>query len=228
MVHRKRHIAVAIAFFWIISAALSINAQKGGARYVRSPLHVQAQSETAVIGFTPAQIRKAYGFDQLTNRGAGQTIAIVVPFDDDRIEEDLNTFSATFGLPECTTLNGCFRKIFATDKNPATKAIWTLEAALAVEWAHAIAPDAHILLVEAPSDNLDDMLAAVDVAVGNGATVVSMSWGVPEFSGETSNDNHFAAIATGVTFVAASGNFGNGAFYPAASPNVVGVGGTTL
>jgi subtilase family serine protease len=227
MVDRKSYAAVGIGFLWILTAHWSTIAQNSGEeRNVQSPLHVQAQSETEVLGFTPLQIRKAYGFDLLNNQGEGQTIGIVVPFDDNRIEEDLATFSAKFGLPECTSLSGCFRKIFSTAKNPGTRAIWTLETALDVEWAHAIAPKAHILLVEAPSERLDDLLHAVDVAVQNQATVVSMSWGAPEFSSETSNDGHF--LAANIMFVAASGNAGAGGFYPAASPNVVGVGATRL
>jgi subtilase family serine protease len=225
MVRWKNHIRVAMAFLWITGLSWSTTAQNtGGERYVHSPLRVQAQSQTAVLGFTPEQIRKAYGFDPKFG-GKGQTIGIVVPFHNNHIEDDLRTFSRQFRLPECTSLNGCFRIIFA-EQHPGTKAIWTLETALDVEWAHAIAPEANILLVEAASDLLVDLLGAVDVAVRNGASVVSMSWGLPEFSGETSHDGHFSK--TGVTFVAAPGDFGNGAFYPAASPYVVGVGGTTL
>src|SRR5215831_11292634 len=228
MVRWKNHIRIAMAFLWIIGLSFSTTAQNtGGERPVNSPLRVQAQSQTAVVGFTPAQIRKAYGFDPTFGGkgGKGQTIGIVVPFHNNHIEDDLLTFSREFRLPECTSLNGCFRIIFA-QQHPGTKAIWTLETALDVEWAHAIAPEANILLVEAASDLLVDLLDGVDVAVGNGASVISMSWGLPEFSGETSYDSHFSQ--TGVTFVAASGNFGNGAFYPAASPYVVGVGGTKL
>jgi subtilase family serine protease len=227
MVRWKSYIPVVIALLWIVSGTWSSNAQNGGGdRYVQSPLHVQAQSPTEVLGFKPEQIQKAYGFDQWPNRGLGQTIGIVVPYDDNRIEEDLAVFSTQFHLTQCTSLTGCFRKIFSTDKNPGTKGIWSLETALDVEWAHAIAQDANILVVEAPSDRLEDLLNAVDVAVGSGATVVSMSWGTPEFLGETLNDGHFNA--TNIMFVAASGNAGPGGFYPAASSNVIGVGATRL
>ena len=226
MVRWKKCIAFGMALLWIVTAHWSSSAKNGNQeRYVQSPLHIQSQSET-VVGFTPSQIRNAYGFAQIANAGANQTIGIVIPFDNDRIEDDLNTFSGTFDLPACTTDNGCFRKIFSTDKNPGTKAIWTLETALDVEWAHAIAPDARILLVEAPSDRLEDLINAVDVAVRNGANVVSMSWGAAEFETETENDTHF--LKSGITFVAGAGNAGTGGFYPAASPNVVSVGATRL
>jgi subtilase family serine protease len=101
-----------------------------------------------------------------------------------------------------------------------------VEISLDVEWAHAIGPKATIILVEAASNNLSDLLKGVDVAVRNGATVVSMSWDTGEFSGERNSDNHFAT--NGVTFLAASGDAGTGVTYPAASPDVIGVGGTSL
>src|SRR5207247_1098068 len=103
---------------------------------------------------------------------------------------------------------------------------WALEISLDVQWAHAIAPGADILLVEASTNSFSNLLGAVDVAVARGAQVVSMSWGGSEFSSEASYDSHFNV--TGVTFTAASGDSGNGVIYPAASPYVVAVGGTTL
>jgi subtilase family serine protease len=176
--------------------------------------------------YTPAQLRHAYGFDQIVNQGAGQIIGIVDAYDDANVQNDLNVFSKQFGLPACTSANGCFRQIYASGKRPAANANWSVEIALDVEWAHAIAPQASIILVEASSNSLSNLCAAVDVAVRNGASVVSMSWMSGEFSGETSMDNHF--VSNGATFVAASGDSGTGAAYPAASPNVIGVGGTTL
>ena len=176
--------------------------------------------------YIPAQVRHAYGFDQLPNQGAGQIIAIVDAYDDPNIAADLTTFSQEFGLPACTTTNGCFEKIFSNGRMPAANFNWSIEIALDVEWAHAIAPQAKILLVEAPSNSLTDLFSAVDVAVRNGASVVSMSWTTGEFSGESAYDIHF--VSNGVTFVAASGDNGTGAAYPATSPDVIGVGGTTL
>jgi subtilase family serine protease len=222
----KNYIPVAIVFLWIIGSSWSSAQDKGGERRVHPPLYVQAQSQSGVVGLTPSEIRKAYGFDQLRNRGAGQLIAIVEPFHDHQIEDDLALFSSTFGLPECTTINGCFRTIYATGKKPQSNAIWALETALDVEWAHAIAPDARILLVEAESDLLVDVLDGVDVAVQQGASVVSMSWGALEFAGELIHDSRF--VHSNVMFVAASGDTGTGTMYPSASPNVVAVGGTKL
>jgi hypothetical protein len=103
---------------------------------------------------------------------------------------------------------------------------WAQEISLDVEWAHAIAPAAHILLVEARSSSLSDLLTAVDYATNHGAQTVSMSWGAGEFSSESSYDGHF--LHTGVTYVASSGDTGSLTEWPAVSPNVVGVGGTAL
>src|SRR6202041_704579 len=176
--------------------------------------------------FAPAQVRHAYGFDQVTNEGAGQTIGIVDAYDDANVASDLGVFSAQFGLPACTSSNGCFRKVYSNGKQPAGNANWAVEISLDVEWAHAIAPKATILLVETPSNSLSDLVNGAVVAVRNGASVVSMSWTASEFSSESSMDKNFAS--NGVTFLAASGDAGTGVAYPAASPDVIGVGGTSL
>jgi subtilase family serine protease len=187
-------------------------------------IRVNGPAQPTVTGIVPSQIRRAYGFDQITNQGAGQTIAIVEPYGHPRMEEDLAVFSQTFNLPPCTTANGCFKKISA-GQNAGNKQVWALETALDVEWAHAIAPQANILLVEAKSDDINVLLDAIDVAVQEGADVVSISWGALETPG-TSQDSHF--VAANVTFIAGSGDFGTVTIYPAASPYVTGVGGTTL
>jgi subtilase family serine protease len=182
-------------------------------------------------GYTPAQIRKAYGFNQVQfNRdgqsiagdGTGQTIAIVAAFDHPNIAQDLQTFDRQFGLPDPVFIKA------TPQGTPPPDSRWALEIALDVEWAHAIAPAATILLVEARSNNYADVLGAVDYAASQpGVVVVSMSFGSDEFPGETSLDGHFAGHP-GVTFVAASGDSGAPPSYPAVSPNVVAVGGTTL
>jgi len=177
-------------------------------------------------GLRPTMVRHAYGFDLVSNQGAGQIIAIVDAYDDPNIEADLAVFNQQFSLAACTTANGCFRKVYASGSKPAANAGWAMEISLDVEWAHALAPQAKIVLVEAASNNMSDLFHAVDVAVQSGASVISSSWGCPEYSGERANDNHFAI--NGVTFTASSGDSGNGVIYPAASPDVVAVGGTTL
>jgi subtilase family serine protease len=197
--------------------------------FTRPPVQVVKPADLSApptSAFTPTQIRHAYGFDLVSNEGAGQTIAVIDAYDDANIESDLATFSSQFGLPACSSATGCFTKLYATGAQPAASSQWAIETALDVEWAHAIAPQAKIILVEANSYALSDLLVGVDLAVTKGASVVSMSWTTPEFSGERSDDAHF--VASGITFVAASGDSGAGVNYPAASPDVISVGGTSL
>ena len=177
---------------------------------------------TSPGGYTPAQIRHAYGFDQLKGNGSGQTIAIVDAYGSPTLASDLATFSTTFGLPAANLA------VYYPKGKPTTgDSGWALETTLDVEWAHAIAPGAKIAVVVAKSTSLSDLLGAVDYAVKTvGAKQVSMSWGAAEFSGETSYDSYFNK--SGVSFFASSGDSGAGVMWPAASPYVVAVGGTTL
>jgi len=173
--------------------------------------------------YTPAQVRQAYGFDQLKVDGTGQTIAIVDAYDDSQyIASDLAAFDSKFGLSAPPS----FKVIYASGSKPAANSGWQQEISLDVEWAHAIAPGANILLVEAANNSTASLLQAVQVAVNNGANVVSMSWGGGESSGEISQDSYFTA--SGVTFVASAGDSAEGVEWPAGSPNVLSVGGTSL
>jgi hypothetical protein len=186
----------------------------------------------ALAGLTPAMIRHAYGFDAANvantpGDGSGQTIAIVTAFADPYIKSDLRRFDAAFGLPEPPSFRVATATYATTDAN------WSMETALDVQWAHAIAPGANLLLVQAGSDSLYDMLNAVDYARRQpGVSVVSMSWGAPEFIGQTRYDGvfHTPFGHAPVAFVAASGDFGaaGGVDWPASSPNVLAVGGTKL
>lgn len=192
-----------------------------------APYHIKPNTPTiAPSGLSPAQVRKAYGFGDNDWQGSGQVIAIVDAYDDPNIESDLNVFSNTFGLPSCTTANGCFKKVYATGKKPKKNAGWCGEISLDVEWVHAMAPQAKIILVEAANDSMNSLMQGVQAAIKQGAHVVSMSWGGAEFSTETEFDSMFNVA--GVTFTAASGDSGAGVIYPAASPNVLAAGGTTL
>ena len=185
-------------------------------------------------GFTPAQIRHAYGLDQISFGGTpadgrGTTIAIVTAYDSPNIAADLATFNATFGIPAPPS----FQKVNQTGGKtlPAFNASWSTETCLDVQWAHATAPGASILLVEARSNATADMLAAVKYArSAPGVVAVSMSWGQAEYAGETAHDVTFTTPAghPPVSFFAASGDRGAPGIYPAMSPNVVAVGGTSL
>ena len=178
-------------------------------------------------GFSPGRMLEAYSFRNVKNKGAGQVIALIDAYDDPNAEADLGAFSTQFGLPACTTANGCFKLLYENGTQPpADTTGWSNEIAIDTQWAHSIAPAATIMLLEAQSNSTDDLLAAVDTAVQNGATVVSMSWGAGETSSEGAWDTHFEV--PGVVFVAADGDSGHGVDYPAASPYVVCVGGTSL
>lgn len=172
---------------------------------------------------SPAKVRSAYG---LPSTGGSGTIAIVDAYDNPNAEKDLGIFSAQFGLPACTTANGCFKKVKMGKVRG--DAGWGLEIALDIQWAHAIAPNAKILLVEAKSASGTDLLAAVDYARAQPDVVaISLSWGGGEFSGETAYNSRFTS-AYGATFFAASGDDGTGVIWPSTSPNIVAVGGTRL
>ena len=89
-------------------------------------------------------------------------------YDDANAENDLAVFSKQFNLPACTSSNGCFRKIYSSGRKPSANANWAVEISLDIEWAHAIAPQAKIMLIETPSNNLSDLVSGVDFAVRNG------------------------------------------------------------
>jgi len=184
-------------------------------------------------GMTPTEIKSAYGinavsFGSTAANGAGTTIAIVDAYDDPNIANDLHQFDVAFGLADPTLTK---ENQSGGSTLPAANSGWITEIALDVEWSHAIAPGANILLVEANSDSMSDLMAAENTARNTaGVVAVSMSWGGGEFSGENSYDSDFTTPAghTGEAFFVSSGDDGAPISYPAASPNVVSVGGTTL
>ena len=177
------------------------------------------------VGYGPAQFQTAYSLPSST-AGAGQTIGIVDAYNDPTAEGDLATYSSTFGLPACTTANGCFKKVNQTGGTtyPSTNGGWALEISLDVQVAHAACPNCKILLVEASSNSFANLLAAEDYATAH-ATVVSNSWGGSESSSETGYDPHFNRS---VPITVSSGDNGYGVEYPASSQYVTAVGGTTL
>ena len=197
--------------------------------------------------YTPDQIRRAYGFDQITSQsgtqtvpadGRGQTIALVVAFRSPTLKQDLRGFDGQYGLPDRTLTGKPILKIAAPQPGTKPNPSWALETATDVEWAHAIAPAAQILLVEARSDSPADLFKAVDFARHRpNVSVVSMSWGwdIPPagfdfqklFSTPQRHVNS-AGHRTGVTFVAAAADDGATSAWPDPSLNIVSVGGTSL
>jgi subtilisin-like proprotein convertase family protein len=195
---------------------------------------VTSDGSVGPVGLSPAQLRNAYGFNSIqfsngvVGTGSGQTIAIIDAYDDPNIAGDLHAFDSAFGLADPPS----FKKVNESGGTalPAANSSWALEISLDVEWAHALAPQANILLVEANSASYSDLLTAVDYAKAQtGVSVVSMSWGGGEFNGETSLDSTFTSPAShGVTFVASAGDNGIPGGYPAFSSRVLAVGGTSL
>ena len=175
-------------------------------------------------GYSPAQIAGAYGFN-LTNtsgNGSGSVLAIVVAYGSATIQSDLNVFCSQYGLP-ATSLSIVYPSGQPREKNSG----WAAETMLDVEWSHAMAPGAKIVVVVSPDDSLNNLLTAVNYAVATSkADVVSMSWGTQEFIGELASDSHFNH--PGTSFVAAAGDTAGVVDWPAASPYVLAVGGTSL
>ncbi|MGP0064558.1 MAG: hypothetical protein ACLQGP_13295, partial [Isosphaeraceae bacterium] len=156
--------------------------------------------------------------------GAGETIALIEMYHDPNLVSDVHTFDQAYGLPDLTIT-------VDNEAGSQTDNGWSLEESMDVEWAHAVAPGANILVVEAAPSNSDtqalaNLMSAVQTASSTpGVVVVSMSWGFSEFAGETAYDSDF--MTPGITYVAASGD-DPGVDYPSASPYVLSVGGTTL
>jgi len=186
---------------------------------VHPMFQIQPALANSPSGLSPDKIRAAYN---LPSTGGSGTIAIVDAYDDPTALSDLTVFSSQFGLPFPN-----FEKHTMSSGVPENDS-WAVEISLDVQWAHAIAPNAKILLVEANSETSLDLLAGVDYARGRSDVVaVSMSWGSSEFAKQLSYDSHFTS-AFGAAFFASAGDSGANVSWPASSPGVVGVGGTRL
>jgi alpha-tubulin suppressor-like RCC1 family protein len=179
--------------------------------------------------YSPAYLQSAYNAPSATN-GAGQTVAIVDAFDDPHVESDLAIYRAHYGLPPCTTANGCFRRVDQTggSSHPFAEPGWGVEISLDVDMVSAICPKCHILLVEAQDPTFESFAVAENEAVQLGATIVSNSWGGAEDPSDAELDQAFHYPGVALTVASGDFGFGFGPSYPATSPNVISVGGTTL
>ena len=183
-----------------------------------------------ISGYSPAQLKTAYS---LPSTGGQGVICIVDAYDYGTGLNDFNVFASQFSLPQETSStvtdasNQVFQIVYATGSKPLGNASWNGEEALDIEWAHAMAPDAKIVLVEAASSTISDLLTAESVAAAYpGCQEVSNSWGSAEFSGETTMDSSF--VQSGVVFFASSGDTAGAQQWPADSPNIVSCGATSL
>ncbi|MFI0512341.1 peptidase S8 [Streptomyces sp. WSLK1-5] len=197
-----------------------------------SPATVSPKASSATpTGYGPSDLQDAYGLtDAAANNGSGETIAIVDAYDDPNAAADLATYRSYYGLPACTTANGCFKKVSQTGSTtslPAADSGWAGEISLDLDMVSAIAPNAKILLVEASSASMANLGKAVNEAVSLGAGFVSNSYGGSESSSDTSYDSSYFNHP-GVAITVSAGDEGYGAEYPAASKYVTAVGGTRL
>jgi len=209
---------------------------------------LSAVSSAPPAFYTPSQVRTAYGVPNLINGtlpGQGMTVAIVDAYSQPNIQSDVNLFSSFFSLPKMDgvgsdpTLSVLVPTGQSTPGLPPSGTNWGIEISLDVEWVHSIAPYANIDLVTCQDSSGDSLYGAeadgLSYASGvgyakslPGVVVVSNSYGGPEFSGETAYDSQFTTSSNNVAFVFSTGDSGAPAEYPAYSPNVVAVGGTSL
>jgi len=200
--------------------------------------------------FAPSDLYSAYGIPTTLTRGTlmptsqpTSTVAIVDAYSDPDIEANLDYYRTYFGLPACTTANGCFTQVDQSGGSalPAEDSGWDFETTMDVEAVSAMCPSCHILLVDAASANMGDMGQAATTAASR-ASYVSMSFGSLESSSETRLDPRYYG-RPGVTYVASSGDYGfshdnvNGdgvvcsdgcPVWPSTSPDVVAAGGTSV
>jgi len=184
---------------------------------------------TTPRGLFPADLQSAYATPSASG-GSGQLVAIVDAYDNPKAENDLNVYRQQFGLPPCTTANGCFLKVNqdgVAGSYPRGDVGWGQEIDLDIEMVSALCPNCRILLVEADSATLANLGAAVNTAAALGATVISNSYGGGESSGELSAEQSFFNHP-GIAITVSSGDSGFGVEFPAASQFVTAVGGTHL
>jgi subtilase family serine protease len=180
----------------------------------------------SIPGLHPSDIQSAY---RIPSGGEGRTVAVIDAGDDPTAEADLAVYRNAFGMPACTTSNGCFRKVGQSGSASALPAVlsgWPQETGIDIEMISAVCAECNILLVEANSANTSDLALAVDTAVALGANAVSNSYYAPEYNGELTDETHFNHPGTAITV--SSGDTGYGATFPASSRYVTAVSGTTL
>ncbi|MFG3718683.1 peptidase S8 [Streptomyces massasporeus] len=194
-------------------------------------ISAKAAEASSPSGYGPTDLRSAYGLTSAAaNNGSGRTVAIVDAYDDPNAESDLAAYRSHYGLPACTTANGCFKKVSQTGSTtalPTADSGWAGEISLDLDMASAVCPNCHITLVEAKSASMANLGTAVNEAVSLGAKYVSNSYGGGESSSDATYDSTYFNHP-GVAITVSAGDAGYGAEYPAASRYVTAVGGTSL
>jgi subtilase family serine protease len=195
---------------------------------VRTDVRVAAVHPTATAppGYGPAQLQAAYGLPSSTG-GNGQTVALVEVGDYPTAAADLSTYRSQYGLPACTTANGCLRKVgqAGTSSLPAEDASWAEETALDEDLVSAICPNCHILIVEANSATTSDLEAAENTAANLGASEISNSYGGSEYAATDPAYSHAGVV---ITASAGDGGYSEGSMQPCSFASVVCTGGTSL
>ena len=171
---------------------------------------VRSAARVPTAGYYPADLQSAYSLPSST-AGAGQTVAIVDAYDDPNAESDLAVYRSQFGLPACTTANGCFRKVNQDGGTsyPAANSGWAEEISLDLDMVSAICPNCHILLVEANASSIVNLGTAVDEAAALGANAISNSYGGAESSRRDQLSTQYYDHP-GVAITASSGDSGYG------------------
>jgi subtilase family serine protease len=185
-----------------------------------------ARPNVTPSGYGPADLQSAYKLSDAS--GGGRTVAIVDAYDDPTAEADLGVYRSQFGLPACTTANGCFRKVDqtgGTTSYPSTDAGWAEEISLDLDMVSAVCPGCHILLVETTSSSIANLGTGVNTAARMGAVAISNSYG-----GGDASDSVYGRYYNhpGIAVTASSGDSGYGVEFPASSHYVTAVGGTSL
>jgi hypothetical protein len=223
----------------LTSADLKANATRQASEAATGVQPAVTNKTPIAGGYSPQSLHAAYALPTTTFPAAQQTVAVVDAYNDPTAEADLAVYDKQYGLPECTKANGCFNKLNEEGKTsplPQTEGGWATEISLDVQMAHAVCQSCHVLLVEASNSSFAALGAAVDAAVKAGATEVSNSYGGAEEAGDTANDAPYDH--PGVVITASAGDCGyfnegcehgvEAANFPASSPDVVAVGGTSL
>ena len=207
--------------------ALCGEVRAGGMR-CHAHMRTDIQNNASPQGFGPPDLQSAYKIP--AGGGSGKIVAIVDAQDDPNAESDLAVYRSQYGLPPCTTANGCFTKLNqngAASNYPSPDTGWAGEISLDLDMVSAACPDCKILLVEANSATTGDLGAAVNTAAAKGAAAISNSYGGPEdstvVSASSSYYNH-----PGILVTASTGDNGYGTSFPASSQYVLAVGGTSL